>query len=1369
MRKYIHIALIWALLLCLPLSAWEVEQECEATILRNDRQEITDVKKEPVIPLVGNGVWVRKTFDLNALGQGKLSAFQSVSLRLFCMMADQSVAVKKITRNGFTEKLALRVNGNEMTLDTGDPRLPHSRKWIDIEFPISWLKSDDGKAVVEMHKMPSSTNDDYFYIGVDTATDEGCSVVSVDNGKVFRKESKFLAGLKGEYRMRLAFRAYPQEQTMDFSRQDDIRQLKLSGGIVAKDGMLSMDGVSNRLEERNPAVMMRVAKAGTQAEVLQSAGMNITESGFAFAAVIRQRSGKAKSNDNAIVACKPGCWFIGRTGNAFNLSFCVNDKSGVNWNRAVVEGSFPETGQWAHIAFSFERINEVAQGNVGYYVNIYCNGELQARKFFQYAIPIANTEPVLLGNGTLEEYGFCGDIASAAMFKRTLSEAEIAKMAANAPLVKALPDGQYELAPKLQTALETAIAKAPSRHQAWLLQCLQRAARTGFEDHEEIIRLCQAELFQKQISIDDMAKVWNKKQRHFLVLTNDGNALCIVQGRQRSVSPVLGFFNGIRQEEMTGIRPVGWTLRHGENTVRSHAAELFLSVSAPSKDGAAYKFNAVWEKADSFKCTSSFSFTGQRLEMSLNVENLDSRRLLENITFPQFSIAKLPGKNEQLVFPLFSGVLYKAPSTSLGISGNYPTARSAMQFIGYFDERKNGIYAAYEGTDGALRTHSVNGRNGTLRYEWSNHVPYAHGAKGGNSWQSPGVAVLQSYTGDWFEAGQIYKQFLMQKADWFVKELPRKDTPKWYRDNAFWLAASSGTNPLHLYLRDYFEFPYAIWWCRWEKVSDEHSPLLMALPGNAQNAMLRDRGIFVHGYVNGRLWGFDEGKNTNVRKDEAGAQAGGVMQKNGKVYLERYGIPYVVMCPGCKEWRDILVKNAQLANSVNINGVYFDQLPCGSPQLCYNSKHGHPIADPTAWSRGYRETLREIRRLMPNMALDGEDNSEIYAADLDGFMTWRFTEPNHVPLFQSIYGGGRCQFTARAFDAFGPGTGSFEASNAKLGEQFVCGEQIGWMHIFDSRFGTPRRLYAKKLAHWRLALLDYLNQSDMLRPLDFSKPIPEMRTIWGNTNGQYVTTPCIRNGVWRRISDGRILLLFTNTTEDEMTASPIISHLPGRYLTIFAENGRGPVTLDLQNEKKDVELRLAGLSSQVWLLTKERPNDIQAIFDAAKRISTYKDCGESLPISKPDFSKQNSLKANPGTWIRARQASWMLFAFSEGHPTLGHDPSSKDPDLAGNWILARKGAVISFGEIDFGDTAPDTFQAILGAGIENAGAKVSLWDVTGATGPNTLLAQWDVPQTGKWFDFKTLETKALAKITGKRLVIMRVENKDCNIRGWRVK
>ncbi|MBQ7179421.1 MAG: hypothetical protein IJS08_18535, partial [Victivallales bacterium] len=608
----------------------------------------------------------------------------------------------------------------------------------------------------------------------------------------------------------------------------------------------------------------------------------------------------------------------------FNMSFCVNQANGVNWNKAVVEGAFPETGQWCHLAFTFERVNEKAQGNIGYYVNIYCNGELQARKFFLYAEPICTDEAVFLGNGTVGDYGFCGDIASAAMFMRTLSEAEIAKMASSSPQVKALPEGQHEIGEPLKTALAEAVKNAKGDCAKWLLSCLERSAVTGY-DQKIVADLCNNGALKQDLDLEKLAQEWNKAQDCFRLLVTDGHGLFMAQGKVRGISPVIGIYDAVGRREITGMRPFGWALRHGGRRVRNYDGDVTLDVGAPISQGGAYIFNAVWKKPGAFICTSRIRFSGARTEMDLQVENLDAGRLLGTVEFPQFSITKLPGKNDQLVFPLFSGVLYKSPTTALGISGNYPSARSAMQFIGYFDEQKNGIYAALEGTDGAFRTHSVNGRNGTLRYEWSNNVPYEAGAKGGNSWRSPGVAVLQSYRGDWFEAGQIYKDFLGKKADWFVKELPRKDTPKWYRDNTFWLAGSSNTNPQQLYLRDYFELPYAIWWCRWEKVSDDNSPILRALPENADNKMLRGRGISLQGYVNGRLWGFDEGKNDKIRKDESGAQSGGILQSNGKVYLERYGIPYVVMCPGSKEWQNVLVKIAEVANSVYLGGVYFDQ------------------------------------------------------------------------------------------------------------------------------------------------------------------------------------------------------------------------------------------------------------------------------------------------------------------------------------------------------------------------------------------------------------------------------------------------------------
>ncbi|MBR6374233.1 MAG: LamG domain-containing protein, partial [Victivallales bacterium] len=772
---------------CVALSAWEIDKTPDGAVFRNDSKEIADVRKATVIPLIGEGTWIRKNFDLSALKENGVFDFQSVSLRLFCMVADQSVAVKKIARNGFTEKLALRVNGHEMVLDTADKRLPHSRQWAEIEFPLEWLKSDKGLAVVELHKVKSATNDDFVYVAMDTDADNASSTISVDGGKVFKKESKFFSGFKGELRMRLVFRAHLQEINLDFSKPGDIEKIEYGKGISHKDGMISLDGAPNKLADYKPMEMIKVAEPGTQAKVRNSQGMNIRESGFTFTAVVRQRSGTLKDNDNAIVACKPGVWFFGRTGNMFNMSFCVNQANGVNWNKAVVEGAFPETGQWCHLAFTFERVNEKAQGNVGYYANIYCNGELQARKFFLYAEPICTDEPVFLGNGTVGDYGFCGDIASAAMYMRTLSEAEIAKMASLSPQVKALPEGQHEIGEPLKTALADALKNAKGASAKWLLSCLERAAATGY-DQKIIADLCKNGALKQDLDLEKLAQEWNKAQNHFRLLVAEGHGLFMALGKVHGISPVIGIFDSIGKREITGMRPLGWSLRHGGRRVRNYDGDVALEVSDPIKQDVAYVFNAVWKKPGAFTCTSRIRFSGARTEMDLQVENLDAGRLLGTVEFPQFSITKLPGKNDQLVFPLFSGVLYKSPTTALGVSGNYPSARSAMQFIGYFDESGNGVYAALEGTDGAFRTHSVNGRNGTLRYEWSNNVPYEAGAKGGNSWKSPGVAVLQSYRGDWFEAGQIYKDFLSKKADWFVKELPRKDTPKWYRDNTFWLA-----------------------------------------------------------------------------------------------------------------------------------------------------------------------------------------------------------------------------------------------------------------------------------------------------------------------------------------------------------------------------------------------------------------------------------------------------------------------------------------------------------------------------------------------------------------------------------------------------
>ena len=134
------------------------------------------------------------------------------------------------------------------------------------------------------------------------------------------------------------------------------------------------------------------------------------------------------------------------------------------------------------------------------------------------------------------------------------------------------------------------------------------------------------------------------------------------------------------------------------------------------------------------------------------------------------------------------------------------------------------------------------------------------------------------------------------------------------------------------------------------------------------------------------------------------------------------------MCTATTFWQKQLVVMAGYSAKNGFNGIYWDQLPCSSPRICWSSEHGHAPGDPTAWVRGYRTMLKNLRAKYPQMALDGEDHSEVYNDLLDGYMTWRSTEPNHIPMFQSVYGGGRVQFTARAFDTFGGKSGSYEAS-----------------------------------------------------------------------------------------------------------------------------------------------------------------------------------------------------------------------------------------------------------------------------------------------------------------------------------------------------
>ena len=1351
-------SIVTAMLLALSsFSAWETQTapDGNSAVFCNDHgNEAVKNKKVLLFSMSSSGNRIEKKFDLTALPAEWKNGAGGAALRIYMQVADQSKAVKKLpVLNGFTEELEIEINGEKKIFPVGSSLFPRSIRWVDIPLSVELLKKDS--LIIRIGKVKSTTNDDYVYIGMDTsAAPAGASKISINRGKSFDFESRFLPGFKGEFMIRLVLFKTARHLTIDLSKKDAINKFSLKNGCRTDDDTLLFDGLDSGATVKN------------------SENFNVTENGLTFAAVLRMLPNEpksAKKDHNMIIASKPGSWFIGRSGNQINFSFSTDGKK---WMHALYGNEFPELGEWFHLTAVFKRVNQSAESNVGYLLSLYLNGELAGRKMFFHLTPSASIEPLILGNDNrIKNYGFKGNIAAIDLFHQALNDGEIAELVQNASRISKLPAGFVELKPELSAKINSALSKTGTPFNNFLIKAVKRAADTGF-DQNIILKNWQnmEKLFFSKDAPELLADRWNKSISFFDITISRKAALLTAPGKSAGNSPVLGLFDFCSQRDVFDGNASGWMLNFDGRKIHNYSIGVGYEMTPVKKNADGGTFQVIWKKSGDFEAVSNFKFSGSRLEQDFEVKNLNKKLQLFEVDFPRYFFARLPGKEDKLTFPSFNGLLRQNPANAFGETGIYPSVHCAMQFISYFDELKNGVYAAFEATDAGVKTLSINGKRNILEYKWSSPVALPLKEYGGNSFKSAGSAVIETYNGGWSEGGQLYKKFIESKAPWAVKELPRKDTPAWYRDNCLWLVSSSEHTPGMLYLREYFDMPYASWHCQWYNVDKgADANWKIKEKDKAPIQKLLKNGIYIHPYLNGRVFGIVADQKDYIDRTKSPEfLKNSVIHSNGERYFENYGGVYGVMCNATSYWQDRLLDMAKVVSDLKMNGCYYDQLPCSSPRVCYAKNHGHAPGDPTAWANGYWKMLRELRRRHPQLGLDGEDNSEVYANTLDGFMTWRSSEVGHIPLFHSIYGGGRTQFTGRGFDAFGGYTGSYEASFAKLGEQFVWGEQIGWMHIFDIRWGTPRRIYAKKLAHLRRAMLGYLNESDMLAPLEFHEKMPQTSAVWGCIRSETIAWDKILSCAWKRLRDGRIAVLFTNTTEENITVKPILRY-PGYEKLAVCSEGRNIRYIDLAKETLPA-VTLAPHNSEIWLLGKDFDRaEAEKIAAVTKKIASFTDAGKSIHHSSAQFHISKKLTAEPGKWFTAEDSSWLLYAFKEVHPSLGFNPRRDRGTEAekGNWILARDGGIISYGEVDFTNKSPRFLELQIAVSPENAGGKIRLDDITGKLDTYHTLAEITTKSTGGFFKWKTIRVP-MKPVTGKRKVIFRIMEKDCNIRAWRV-
>lgn len=991
------------------------------------------------------------------------------------------------------------------------------------------------------------------------------------------------------------FCAFAKTEPVFLFDKNNYDAIVLKGGAKLTNGILKLNGKKGYAEFKN------------------SSDFDFSKTGMTLVGEVKLYEDPKKENYIArdMILSKGHEIIFGRDGTRLYYNF----NSGKRWAATFWGGSIPPKGQWTQFVCVVERLNDITQAEVGYRVSFYVNGEIEARGKFMYVNPKHVKKPIQIGCG----FGggtwlVNGEIGKAAVYDRPLSENEIAELMKKSHYVKVIENDIRKVSKKLQSQLDTVNQNAKTPQAKFLADAVTLAILDGYKQ-QDINLLPSKNLISSNASFDKLFAQWLKQQnkKGLTLLKTPASAIVSASvGQSGTGFPVYGMYDLKAQRSVFGRKGLEWEINAVAPNKKALKFTSFNSKWQITKMSG-NSLTVKWQIAKNIAAYSDITLKNARLEADFKIDNNNPQIRIESIIFPKVRFKKLDGK-DALTYPSMSGILVKNPTKEQftgGQEGYFPSGRANMQFSSYYDE-KSGIYFAFEDPKARSKYYSVKGRNNNIVCTWELFAGHtAAESKGGNDFTSSGKFVIELFKGDWFDAGQLYKKFLAEKAFWWIKDLPRKSTPEWYRNCCIWLLGVKcsmqhsfiNTKAEAIKLRKYFDLPMGFHWYGWDDIAKGGWPHFY--PKNFSLGYLKElksHGIYVKPYIDSRLWREKDGPNG--KSDWMYSTHGkkfAVKLPNNKPVIELYGAPFAVECPAAKGWQDYMYSLTERLASQGFDAIYHDQVATGRFYLCYDKTHGHKIAAEDAWiEKGYHPMYQKIRELnskYPDLAHDTEEAADPYLQAMDGYIVWRWTDPGQIPLFASIYSG-RIQFTGRLFNHQFPG--DYESFFAKIAEQLVMSEQIGWFDYPDMK-DAQKRLYTKKAAHLRHALLKYFNESDMQHPLKFKTPVPELRSKWGAVgNFSVVTTPKIRHSVYLH-KGGLRMIIFANSTGEELTIEPELE-LGNKLLAVCKEgSSKAEIT------SKVPALTLKGRSFEVWLIGsgEELNKEAARISAAMTKISKF--------------------------------------------------------------------------------------------------------------------------------------------------------------------
>ena len=537
------------------------------------------------------------------------------------------------------------------------------------------------------------------------------------------------------------------------------------------------------------------------------------------------------------------------------------------------------------------------------------------------------------------------------------------------------------------------------------------------------------------------------------------------------------------------------------------------------------------------------------------------------ITYPT---PKIHAQYFNLFVPQNSGfVVEDAGKQTFGEESYYPSWPISMQYFAMYG-KSGGIYVATEdGKAGAkLFRYSCKEEKCNLTITF----PAIGAGMAGNSFEPYGKCHWRAFSGDWYDATEIYSEFVQREATWLpeINENGRPDLAERFKKVPFWISDyipnteyQRENKPMNLsagsdiYDKDYWYqapialqkelgVPIAYHVYNWHEIpfNIEYPHFMPARKEFTDRIKeLQDNNIYVLPYINAIAWEMNDSEAEHSLNFENTGRHLATLKEDGEYFIEKYpqttksgkGSHLASMCGSCETWHKLMQElSRKMEAELNIDGIYYDEVSASPAVPCFNREHNHLPGGGNYRVEGYGAMMEKINKDKPKENFSfSECNAEAYMKQFDGFLTWMWVARGEVPAFATLYSGyiqmiGRCTIGNKKDD--------FEFFKYCTAKSFLCGQQLGWCKA-DIVYSSKHMEFIKNAVRVRYEYTDVFNSAKLLRPPSVKSDLPKLVTKAGLWFGGDIVSEQVLVSSWKYRNNSKILIFAVNISETVATYS----------------------------------------------------------------------------------------------------------------------------------------------------------------------------------------------------------------------------------------